>query len=79
MTTINLDDATARELTAAAEGMTVNQFVRSRLLPAVAGGGNMTADQLLGLMSAEADVMDEVVADALASREKHPLRTGSDG
>ncbi len=33
-----------------------------------------TSDPLLGLMSDEASLIDQVVADAFAARETHPLR-----
>jgi len=32
-------------------------------------------DSLLGLMADEADLMDEIVEEAMIARESHPLRT----
>jgi len=34
-------------------------------------------DPLLGMMSEEASLIDQVVADAFAARETHPLRAGN--
>lgn len=39
----------------------------------------ITKDPLLGLMADEPELVNEVVDDAYAAREQHPLRLLSDG
>ena len=81
MANIELNENTARELAAAAlaVGMTVDEFVRARLL---AGSSDLNGDSstsLLGSMAGEADLLDEVISDVYAARETHRLRLNSDG
>jgi len=78
---IELDDKTARELvaTAAAHGMTVEEFVRSKVLAASQPPNGAPGDPVLGTMAAEADLLDEVISDVYSAREIQPLRLESDG
>ncbi len=78
---LELDENTARQLIEAAssEGMTVEEFVRAHLLSNARIAKKSQSYPIIGGMADEANLLDEVVANAYAARERDPLRVDSDG
>lgn len=84
MVSIHLDDATAARLNAAAaaSGVSVEEFVRRRILTdatAEPPAADHPADSngVIGLMRDEAQLLDQIEAEALAARGR-PFRTTGD-
>ena len=59
--------------------MTVEEFVPTHLLSTTQSTDATPSKSVIGTMADHADLLDEVVADAHAARERDRLRIESDG